>query len=177
MAKKSEDSASQDEPLVVFSHGQESGPWGSKIRHLSSVAARCGYDVQSIDYRGLDDPEDRITRLLERVDQVRPVVLVGSSVGGYVSARASNDLTVTGLFLLAPAFGLERYGLISEPQWRAGRTAIVHGWNDDVVPPEPVMALARVRRAHLHMVDDGHRLTGSLPELTWLFEHFLRQCR
>jgi pimeloyl-ACP methyl ester carboxylesterase len=167
----------QGEPLVIFSHGQESGPWGSKIQHLSAVAARCGYDVRSIDYRGLDDPEERIALLLEQTDHARSVVLVGSSMGAYVSARASSALSVTGLFLLAPAFGLERYGLVSEPQWQARHTTIVHGWNDDVVPPEPVMALARKRRARLHMLDDGHRLADSLPELAWLFEHFLRQCR
>lgn len=169
--------AATGEPFVVFSHGQESGPWGSKIRHLSGIAARCGFDVRSLDYQGMENPEDRIALLRQQVDPQRPVVLVGSSMGAYVSARASNHLNVTGLFLLAPAFGLSRYGLDPEPQWRAGRTTIVHGWDDDVVPPAPVIALAQARRARLHMLDDGHRLAESLPELGVLFEAFLRQCR
>lgn len=165
------------EPLVVFSHGQESGPWGTKIQNLSVVAARRGFEVKSIDYRGLADPEDRLARLREQVDPKRPLVLVGSSMGAYVSARASNELDVTGLFLLAPAFGLDRYGLDPSPKWRARRASIVHGWNDDVVPPEPVISLARERRASLHMLDDDHRLTASLPELCRLFDHFLENCR
>ena len=166
-----------NEPLVVFSHGQESGPWGSKIKHLSGIAVRCGYAVQSIDYQGLDNPEDRVARLLDSVDPASPVILVGSSMGGYVSARASNHLRVSGLFLLAPAFGLARYGLDPEPTWQAGRTAIVHGWSDDVVPPEPVIALAGQRRAALYLLDDGHRLAESIDELGVLFQQFLRQCR
>lgn len=167
----------EKEPLVVFSHGQESGPWGTKIQHLSVIAARRGFEVKSIDYRGLDDPEDRLARLREQVDPERPVVLVGSSMGAYVSARASNELNVTGLFLLAPAFGLARYGLDPSPQWHARRVAIVHGWNDDVVPPEPVIALARERRASLLMLDDDHRLSASLPQLCQSFDHFLEHGR
>lgn len=166
-----------DEPLVIFSHGQESGPWGSKIQHLSAIAARRGFAIQSIDYRGLAQPSARIALLREQVDAQRPVILVGSSMGGYVSAVASNDLTVTGLFLLAPAFGLSRYGLDPQPQWRARHCAIVHGWGDDVVPAEPVIALAQARRTPLHLLDDDHRLAASQAELGSLFEQFLGRCR
>lgn len=170
-------SGMQHEPLVVFSHGQESGPWGSKIQFLSGIAARRGFAIRSIDYRGLDDPQDRVALLLEQVPAERPVVLVGSSMGGYVSAKASTALCVSGLFLLAPAFGLARYGLDPQPQWQARRTVIVHGWNDDVVPPEPIIELARARRAALHLLGDGHRLAESLETTGVLFEHFLEQCR
>lgn len=162
------------EPLVLFSHGQESGPWGTKIAYLSNIAARCGYAVDSIDYRGLDQPEDRVALLLRQVEPGVSLVLVGSSMGGYVAARASNTLEVNGLFLLAPAFGLARYGLPT-PTWRARRTVIAHGWHDDVVPPGPVIDLARERGADLHMLNDGHRLIDSLPILGLLFEHFLRE--
>ena len=37
--------------LVIFSHGKESGPWGSKIRALADVAERLGAQVMSVDYR------------------------------------------------------------------------------------------------------------------------------
>jgi len=37
--------------LVVFSHGKESGPWGSKIKALAKVAERLGGNVISVDYR------------------------------------------------------------------------------------------------------------------------------
>ena len=41
---------------VVFSHGKESGPWGSKITTLSNVANDMGFGVESIDYQDLDCP-------------------------------------------------------------------------------------------------------------------------
>src|SRR3982074_2433841 len=44
---------------VVFSHGRESGPWGSKITAMAAVVRDLGLAVVSIDYRGLDDPEAR----------------------------------------------------------------------------------------------------------------------
>ena len=41
---------------VVFSHGQESGPWGRKISALADVARSEGYEAHSVDYRGIDAP-------------------------------------------------------------------------------------------------------------------------
>ena len=41
---------------VYFSHGKESGPWGSKIQRLASIASEHGCTVDSIDYTDLMDP-------------------------------------------------------------------------------------------------------------------------
>ena len=72
---------------VYFAHGKESGPWGSKIRHLASIAEANGYEVVSPDYSALPDPEARVKHLLELLSQepeTSTIVLVGSSMGGYV---------------------------------------------------------------------------------------------
>ena len=72
---------------VYFAHGKESGPWGSKIRHLASIAEANGYEVVSPDYSALPDPEARVKHLLELLSQepeTSNIVLVGSSMGGYV---------------------------------------------------------------------------------------------
>ncbi len=45
---------------VVFSHGQESGPWGSKITAMAKVVAELGLAAESVDYRGIDDPGERV---------------------------------------------------------------------------------------------------------------------
>ena len=34
---------------VVFSHGKESGPWGTKIAALADIARAEGYEVESVD--------------------------------------------------------------------------------------------------------------------------------
>ena len=49
---------------VYFSHGKESGPWGSKIQRLASIASEHGCEVDSVDYTDLKDPDLRVERLL-----------------------------------------------------------------------------------------------------------------
>ena len=57
-------SISPPRTLVVFAHGKESGPWGSKIKHLAALAGQRGAQVLSPDYADLSDPEQRVQRLL-----------------------------------------------------------------------------------------------------------------
>ena len=77
-----------DKPLVSFAHGKESGPWGTKITALADIARRCGYAVDSPDYSHSHDPRARLQQLLEQQPQGLPLVLAGSSMGGYVAAHA-----------------------------------------------------------------------------------------
>lgn len=56
--------------LVIFAHGKESGPWGSKIKHLAAIADSLGAMVMSPDYSDLADPDARVERLR---DLTRPV--------------------------------------------------------------------------------------------------------
>ena len=46
-------SISPPSTLVVFAHGKESGPWGSKIKHLAALAGQRGAQVLSPDYAQL----------------------------------------------------------------------------------------------------------------------------
>lgn len=50
--------------LVLFAHGKVSGPWGSKIKHLATIAERYGCKVLSPDYSNLLDPDARVQLLL-----------------------------------------------------------------------------------------------------------------
>src|SRR5882762_9251169 len=90
--------------LVCFAHGKESGPWGTKITHLANTAKRRGYEVISPDYSHSHDPRARLAQLLELAPKAgRALVLVGSSMGGYVSAMACAALKPQALLLMAPA--------------------------------------------------------------------------
>lgn len=163
--------------LVVFTHGKESGPWGSKIRHLASIAESFGARVISPDYSDLTDPDFRVKRLLDiplNTTTSSPLVLVGSSMGGYVSCVASEILRPTGLFLMAPAIGMPGYA-VHAPLPYAQKLEIVMGWRDEVIPPQHVIDFAQTHRATLHLLDADHRLNEVLPELGTLFEHFLTQ--
>jgi pimeloyl-ACP methyl ester carboxylesterase len=159
---------------VVFSHGKESGPWGSKITAMAEVVRELGLSVESVDYRGMDDPGARVQKL---IDVARPwgtgVVLAGSSLGGHVSAAAASTLKPRGIFLLAPAFympGYEQY----TPQEVAAPTAIVHGWHDDIVPVANSIRWAGEHDAELHILNSGHRLEDQIPAILTLLRAFLR---
>ena len=121
---------------VVFSHGLESGPWGTKISAMAEVAKSEGWNVDSVDYRGVNDPRDRVTRLLSFCRDIRgDLVLVGSSLGGYVATSASALLHARGLFLMAPAFYMSGTEQLTAKPAPCPKT-IVHGWHDHVVPVE-----------------------------------------
>jgi predicted alpha/beta-hydrolase family hydrolase len=158
---------------VVFSHGQESGPWGRKISALAEVARSEGYETESVDYRGIDTPRARITRLADFCKELQgDLVLVGSSLGGYVAVASASLLHARGVFLMAPALYME--GL---PELRAGvldcPAAIVHGWRDEVVPHEHSIRFAQSYGAALHLLNGDHRLHSQIRVLRYLFEYFL----
>ncbi|MEJ2519337.1 MAG: alpha/beta fold hydrolase [Desulfuromonadales bacterium] len=161
---------------VIFAHGRESGPWGTKIRALARVAEAHGSRVVSRDDRGTRDPEQRAAAMIAEARLVEgPLVLVGSSMGGYVAAMTAAAVPLAGLFLMAPAIGMPGYASPS-PEPRTDRISIVHGWDDEVVPFDKVMAYARDRRAWLHIVPAGHTLVEQLDWLTHLFRIFLQSC-
>ena len=163
-------------PTVCFCHGRESGPWGTKIRRLTRVAEGLGCRVVSPDDRDTANPDERVQKLLTVARSFnRPLLLVGSSMGGYVATVASRQLQPAGLFLMAPAVGLAGYQLPA-PGAVAGRICIVHGWNDTIVPLANVLAFAREQKASLHILDDTHVLHNSLEEISRLFAGFLAGC-
>ena len=160
---------------VVFSHGKESGPWGRKITAMAALARNSGLAVESVDYRGIDDPTERVEKLVAVASRIqRPLVLVGSSMGGHVSAAACPRLRPRGLFLLAPAFympGFESY----TPQDVPYPTAIVLGWLDDIVPVENSIRWAREHHAALHVLNSDHRLEDRIDAVCSLLTAFLAE--
>jgi alpha/beta superfamily hydrolase len=161
--------------LLVFSHGKESGPWGSKIRYLSHIAKRNGAEVLSIDYRDLDDPDLRVMRLLDTALPAHDsLILVGSSMGGYVATVASQNMKPRGLFLMAPAFGMPGY-TDKNIRPNANEVCIVHGWQDEVIPVEHVLSFSREHHSELHLIEADHRLNSALPTVGRLFEDFLHR--
>ena len=158
---------------VVFSHGKDGTPWGEKITAMAEMARSEGFEAESVDYQGIDDPNDRVNRLLTFCKDLRgSLVLVGSSLGGHVVTAASRLLQARGLILLAPAFympGFEQH----TPKPAECPITIVHGWRDDVVPVENSVRYAQQYKATLHILDGDHRLVDNIPQINYLFEYFL----
>ncbi len=159
---------------VCFSHGQESGPWGTKIRAMAEVARAGGWTVESLDYQGIADARARADKLVEYCRAQRaPMVLVGSSMGGYVATAAAARVGARGLFLLAPALYMPGYGEYMPEPLPDVPTTIVHGWRDDIVPHAGSIRYGRETGASVLLVDAGHRLTERIDLINVLFRNFL----
>ncbi len=157
---------------VFFSHGKESGPWGSKITRLANIAKEQGYGVTSIDYSDILDPDLRVERLVNVLKDVEEdFLLVGSSMGGYVSLLASEQVGAKGIFLLAPALFME--GFKKQTYNSTTYVEIVHGWSDDIIPPENSIRFAKQIDCSLHLISGDHRLNSSIDVVEKLFSQFL----
>ncbi len=151
---------------VVFSHGQESGPWGTKIRAMADAVTAQGCTAVSIDYQGIADPGERVEKLVSEAGAIDDrLVLVGSSMGGHVATAAADALQALGLFVLAPAYFMPGYEELT-PTPPDMPIFIVHGWRDDVVPVDNSIRFARHCGASLFLVDGDHRLTANINEIT-----------
>jgi pimeloyl-ACP methyl ester carboxylesterase len=163
-------------PLVLFAHGKESGPWGSKIQHLASVAESHGCSVLSPDYTDLVDPDARVVRLLaQELPPHDRLILVGSSMGGYVSTIGAQILQPRGLFLMAPALYMPGYA-IQNPQVNVQNIHVVCGWQDDAVPALNGIRFAQEHNAKLVVFDSDHRLQDVMVDIGLLFTFFLEDC-
>lgn len=138
---------------VLFLHGLESGPSGTKAKLL---AERFEAHTPAMDTRAFDAC---VAQQATEVRRFRPDVVVGSSFGGAVALALLQRGHWRGpTLLLAPAVSSQ--GLAPElpqgpPVW------IVHGKRDEVVPIDGSRALARSgdpSRVRLLEVDDDHAL-------------------
>ena len=158
---------------VIFSHGQESGPWGTKIKAMAGLVKELGCSADSIDYQGIADPTERVEKLVAACDGIDDtLILVGSSMGGHVATAAAERVKADGLFVLAPAYYMQGYEELTPPPPEIP-ICIVHGWQDDVVPADNSIRFARACAAELHLIDSDHRLTANLAEICAYLKHFL----
>ena len=158
---------------VIFSHGQESGPWGTKIRAMAERVKSLGCTADSIDYRGIADPTERVAKLVRECAHIDDrLILVGSSMGGHVATAAAEELGAAGLFVLAPAYYMEGYEALTPPP-PGLPICIVHGWHDDIVPADNSIRFARSCGATLHLVNGDHRLTANIDEINEYLTYFI----
>jgi pimeloyl-ACP methyl ester carboxylesterase len=158
---------------VIFSHGQESGPWGTKIQAMAELVKSIGCSADSIDYQGIADPTDRVSKLIAECSDIEDsLVLVGSSMGGHVATAAAAELNAAALFVLAPAYYMPGYEELT-PTPPEIPIAIVHGWDDDVVPVENSIRFAAACNAALHILDGDHRLTENIDEINYYLKRFI----
>ncbi len=167
----------------ILSHGFESGPEATKVTALAEVAERMGFTHERPDYTDLDarrevssvgDVPARLQRLIGLAAAAAargPVVLAGSSLGAYVSAIASLQVPVKGLFLMVPP---TRMGPMPALDAAPVPISVVHAWQDELIPAADVIAWAQARSARLLLVQDGHRLERHVEASAQAFEALLK---
>ncbi len=163
---------------VIISHGLQSSPAATKATAIAKVAQSLGWTAEIPDYRDLDAASElgdviaRVERLRAAAGRHKPLVLAGSSMGAFISARVSLAVDVAGLFLMAPPTQLKGYDIKLEAA--AVPTCIVHGWHDELIAAGEVMRWAQARSDHLVLVNDGHRLAGHVDFCAMEFGRFVQ---
>jgi predicted alpha/beta-hydrolase family hydrolase len=166
---------------IILSHGSDSSPDATKVSALAALAESLGWRTQRPDY-GTDDARGHAASVAPRIARLRatiealdaPPLLVGSSMGAFVSGLVSLDVPVAGLLLLATPSEIPGYARKFDlrPDVPA---LLIHGWRDEVCPLAGVQAFAARRRLPLLVLDDDHRLGASMSPIAAQFRLMLDQ--
>lgn len=140
---------------LLFLHGLESGPYGTKYQALSDAFG----EVISPDCSGISDPQQRLQIILAALQGVEgPFLVIGSSMGGLMALllQQAAPERVAGMLLCAPA--LHRPAAEGLTAKQLPPTLIIHGVRDQVVP----ISSSRKFGTKLIEVNDDHSLKNSL---------------
>jgi pimeloyl-ACP methyl ester carboxylesterase len=158
---------------VVYLHGFASSPQSTKARFFGDRFAELGVGFEVPDLAAGDLEHLTISgqlRVIEQACRGEAVMLMGSSMGGYLAALyAAKHPEVTKLVLMAPAFGLPRFGLLKTaepyedfPDFQQP-ALIFHGIEDTVVPSHLSETFAATHpNVKLHLLNSDHGLTDML---------------
>jgi uncharacterized protein len=132
--------------MYIYLHGFCSGPGSTKAKYIQEHCAQIGIDLQVPDLNQDDFTHLTVSRQIAQVVDLlpldkSPVTLIGSSLGGWISAIiAQNHPQVERLVLLAPAFDflnhwLPKIGAQQLNSWQqTGYISIYHHAIKDLSP-------------------------------------------
>ena len=132
--------------MYIYLHGFASGPGSTKARYIQERFARIGIELLVPDLNQDDFTHLTVSRQIAQVVDLfpndgTPVTLIGSSLGGWISAIIAQDyLQVNNLILLAPAFDflnhwLPKIGSRELSSWQSsGYLPIYHHALKDLSP-------------------------------------------
>lgn len=166
---------------IILSHGANSSPQATKVSTLAALAESLGWVTQRPDYRDDDarghaaSAAPRIARLRATIEEMdTPPLLVGSSMGAFVSALVSLEVPVAGLLLLATPVAIPAYPHALDIR-RDVPTLLIHGWRDELCAADATQKFAARHRLPLLLLDDDHRLGASMPVIAAQFRLWLEQ--
>ena len=137
---------------IVFIHGLESSNKSSKVDWMKSK----GFDVlaPSMDYTTNDS---LFSQTLEKVLEVQPHLIVGSSMGGYFASHIGTHYPST-LLLLNPALISRSFQPVILPDGlEKSKIWALLGEQDDLISPIENFKILQNRGATIRMGKHGHR--------------------
>jgi len=151
------------------------------VTTLAKTFAELGFAALRFNFRGVgnsegefDSGDGELEDVLSIVHYAQeafgdlPLILSGFSFGGYVQARAAQQLHPQRLVLIAPAVG--RFAMPPVPQ----NTLLIHGEQDEVVPLADLMTWARPQQLPVAVLPGAeHFFHGRLHQIKQLvLQHF-----
>jgi predicted esterase YcpF (UPF0227 family) len=178
--------------MLYFLHGYQSSPDGEKAIIFKKT-------LKAIPIKYQDNaPEDLvISKALHRISDAikndQQVVLIGSSLGGFLAAStALTHPTVRHIILLNPAIipldvdlhtiqGIP-YGILKEmkdprlfEQRISAAITILRGTQDDIVPDQWILSFAKAQQATIQLYNDDHRFSKNLQKLPNIISKLLQK--
>ena len=156
-----------------FPTARTASPWGTKITALAETARGEGYEVESVDYRGIESPAGSHQPAADVCSNspascargFEPGRLRRGERGGH-AARAWRVPARAGTVFPRACRRCGHACSTARRRWcTAGATTSC--------PSTRVSALRREYGAQLHLLDGDHRLHDQLRLIKYLFEYFL----
>ncbi len=126
---------------MVYLHGFASSPQSRKAQFFAKKLTDAGFSVETPDLAAGDFEHLTISaqlKIVERLLAAGPAIMVGSSMGGYLTALAAERWAdrVERVILLAPAFGFhslwaKELGREKLESWRENGTISVFHYGED----------------------------------------------
>jgi pimeloyl-ACP methyl ester carboxylesterase len=153
-----------DNSRIIYLHGLESSSKSGKAQLFAQRFPGMITPNFSGSFSG------RMDQLCQILTDKKDWTIIGSSYGGLMGAifTCNRRDQVRKLILLAPALSLPEFtSKHFAPQDTP--TILIHGRQDEVVPPEPVLQIAQEVFINMKYipVEDGHRLHHAFEELDW----------
>lgn len=178
--------------MLYYLHGYQSSPNGEKAILLKETL-----HAIPITYRESSPEELVISKCLSRISEViandQQVILIGSSLGGFLAASTSlTHPTVKQLILLNPAIIPPEIDLttikgmplrilqeMKDPrlfqQKIPAAITILRGTLDDIVPDEWIVRFAQAQNATIQLYNDDHRFSKNLHRLPEIISELIQK--